>query len=70
MSVDTVEETFRPDGEKVRVAYLVWNNAQRSQHPLAIVNAKCPQKVRLRFSLSLPLSAAGQWRKLPCRSSS
>ena len=46
MSIDTVEEI--PDyktGEKVLYGYVVWNNGRKSQHPLRVINNKCPQKV-------------------------
>lgn len=46
MSIDTVEEI--PDyktGEKVLYGYVVWNNGRKSQHPLRVINNKCPQKM-------------------------
>jgi chromobox protein 1 len=44
--VDTVEELKDPvTGKKVRYAYLVWVNQRKTQHPLAHVYQKCPQKM-------------------------
>lgn len=49
--VDTVEEMRDPKtGTLGRFVYLVWNNQQKTQHPLKHVYQKCPQKVHsLRF---------------------
>ncbi|KAH8637069.1 hypothetical protein IG631_08904 [Alternaria alternata] len=45
--IDTVEQTKNPKtGELEKFAYLVWNNNQKTQHPLKHVYQKCPQKVR------------------------
>jgi len=44
--VDTVEEQPNPKtNEKERYAYIVWISGRKTQHPLKIVNQKCPQKV-------------------------
>lgn len=44
--VDTVEEMRDPKTGKLgRFVYLVWNNQQKTQHPLKHVYQKCPQKV-------------------------
>jgi chromobox protein 1 len=44
--VDTVEESLdNKTGKKERFAYLVWNNQKKTQHPLAHVYQKCPQKM-------------------------
>lgn len=44
--VDTVEEQRDPTtGKKARYAYLVWVNHKKTQHPLAHVYQKCPQKM-------------------------
>ena len=44
--VDTVEEMRDPKtGKMGRFVYLVWNNQQKTQHPLKHVYQKCPQKV-------------------------
>lgn len=46
-TVDTVEENLDPaTGKLQRYAYLVWKNQRKTQHPLAHVYQKCPQKVR------------------------
>jgi hypothetical protein len=46
--VDTVEEMRDPKtGELGKFVYLVWNNQQKTQHPLKHVYQKCPQKVCL-----------------------
>ena len=48
--VDTVEESLDPKtGNLTRYAYLVWTNGKKTQHPLAHVYHKCPQKVCLDF---------------------
>ncbi|KAL1801211.1 hypothetical protein ACET3X_001553 [Alternaria dauci] len=44
--IDTVEQTKNPKtGELEKFAYLVWNNGQKTQHPLKHVYQKCPQKM-------------------------
>ncbi|EMD88699.1 hypothetical protein COCC4DRAFT_60637 [Bipolaris maydis ATCC 48331] len=44
--VDTVEEMRDPKtGDLARFVYLVWNNQQKTQHPLKHVYQKCPQKM-------------------------
>lgn len=44
--IDTVEQSEDPkDGQLKKHAYLVWNNQRKTQHPLAHVYMKCPQKV-------------------------
>ncbi|KAF1993899.1 hypothetical protein P154DRAFT_502660 [Amniculicola lignicola CBS 123094] len=44
--VDTVEEQVNPKtGKLERLAYLVWNNDKKTQHPLHHVYKKCPQKM-------------------------
>ena len=55
MSIDTVEEI--PDyktGERVLYGYVVWNNGRKSQHPLRVINNKCPQKVCCFAKISNP----------------
>jgi chromobox protein 1 len=45
--IDTVEETRDlKTGMPTRYVYVVWNKGQKTQHPLKIINQKCPQKVR------------------------
>ncbi|EUC30859.1 hypothetical protein COCVIDRAFT_28119 [Bipolaris victoriae FI3] len=44
--VDTVEEMRDPKtGDLAKFVYLVWNNQQKTQHPLKHVYQKCPQKM-------------------------
>ncbi|USP79469.1 Chromo domain-containing protein 2 [Curvularia clavata] len=44
--VDTVEEMRDPKTGKLgKFAYLVWNEGQKTQHPLKHVYQKCPQKM-------------------------
>lgn len=44
--VSTVEEIKDPaTGKMARYAYLHWKNDRKTQHPLAHVYQKCPQKV-------------------------
>lgn len=49
--VDTVEELGGgpnpKTGERNLVAYVVWRNTKKTQHPLRTLYQKCPQKVRL-----------------------
>lgn len=45
MAVDTVEEAHDGKGQKIRLAYLAWNNGERSSHLLSVANQKCPQKM-------------------------
>ena len=45
-SVETIEEAEDPKtGERVRQAYVTWNNGQRTRHPLHMLHEKAPQKV-------------------------
>jgi chromobox protein 1 len=48
--VDTVEELSGgvdpKTGERNLVAYVVWKNQKKTQHPLRHLYQKCPQKVR------------------------
>jgi chromobox protein 1 len=32
-------------GEKERFVYVVWNNGNKTQHPLRHIYQKCPQKM-------------------------
>lgn len=46
MQIDTVEEPTNPKtGKKERVGYVIWNDGKKTQHPLRVINQKCPQKV-------------------------
>jgi hypothetical protein len=45
--IDTVEENIdAKTGLPMRFVYVLWNGGQKTQHPLKIINQKCPQKVR------------------------
>ncbi|KAF1984901.1 hypothetical protein K402DRAFT_395269 [Aulographum hederae CBS 113979] len=46
LAVDTVEEYPDPEtGDMVRYVFVVWNNGNKSRHPLTVINQKCPQKM-------------------------
>ncbi|RYO39295.1 hypothetical protein AA0113_g5642 [Alternaria arborescens] len=55
--IDTVEQTKNPKtGELEKFAYLVWNNNQKTQHPLKHVYQKCPQKMLAYYESHLVFS--------------
>ncbi|KAF1945142.1 hypothetical protein EJ02DRAFT_339340, partial [Clathrospora elynae] len=59
--IDTVEETKDPKtGELGRFAYLVWNNQQKTQHPLKHVYQKCPQKMLQYYESHLVFTNNGE----------
>ncbi|KAF1953250.1 hypothetical protein CC80DRAFT_478324 [Byssothecium circinans] len=55
--VETVEELRDPTTGKLgRFAYLVWKNHRKTQHPLAHVYQKCPQKMLAYYESHLVFS--------------
>lgn len=56
--VDTVEQRLNPKtGENEKFGYLVWNNQIKTQHPLALIFKKCPQRVCVAHILCLDKDA-------------
>jgi chromobox protein 1 len=44
--IDTVTESINEKtGEKERFVFVVWNNQNKTQHPLRHIYQKCPQKM-------------------------
>lgn len=51
-TVDTIEESRDESGELVRYVFIIWEDGDKTRHPVATVNEKCPQAVR--FDLTSP----------------
>lgn len=51
-NVDAVEEQAdATTGEKIRQAFIMWNDGRKTMHPLHVINQKCPQKVGSRLCM-------------------
>ncbi|KAJ9640303.1 hypothetical protein H2201_006927 [Coniosporium apollinis] len=61
MQIDTVEEPTNPKtGKKERVGYVIWNDGKKTQHPLRVINQKCPQKMLAYYEQHLVFKGADE----------